>query len=418
MRRFSWSCLVLALLPLAACAQSNVGSAVQAASSSSSREAAGSQFLSGTSSDGRSYKLYVPSSYAGSALPLVVMLHGCTQTPDDFATGTRMNTLAESQGFLALYPQQQQSDNSSECWNWFRPGDQTRGAGEPASIVGVIDHAAATYQIDAKHTYALGISAGAAMAVILGATYPERFAAIASGEGLEYEAATSMASAYSAETQGGPSPTMQGQLAYEAMSTNARIVRTFVVAGSADTTVKPLNGEQTISQWAQANDLASDGLDDDNIDDIAEMTTDAQVSGGHAYTLSTYDDATTGQVVMQKLVVTGMSHAWSGGDPQGSYTDPMGPDASKLAWDFFAMGSAAVAVDGGTSSDAATTPTQKDGAVDTSGSGTGGSTQKPVSGGCDLGDRAPLSTMPALLLAVLLLAANRRARRGLIEIAR
>ncbi|MEO6950916.1 MAG: PHB depolymerase family esterase [Polyangia bacterium] len=393
-----------ALFLLVGCARIGVGSTEQ----SLSPEPAASQFLSGTSSDGRSYKLYVPSSYVGSALPLVVMLHGCTQNPDDFAAGTHMNTVAESEGFLALYPQQSQADNASGCWNWFQPADQVRGAGEPASIVGVIDHVAATYQIDVQHTYALGLSAGGAMAVILGATYPDRFAAIASGEGLEYKAGTSVVGGYNAEMQGGPSPETQGELAFEAMSTNARTVRAFVIEGTVDFTVKPLNGDQTISQWAQTNDLASDGLDDGNIDDIADSTSSGQVPGGHAYTVSTYDDAISGQVVMQKLVVTGMNHAWSGGDASGSFTDPMGPDASKMAWAFFNTGAASL-VDGGTSptGDAATQP--HDGAVTPpTSTGTGSTSEKPIPGGCTVGGHAPSSAWPAMLLGLLLFVVSRR----------
>ncbi len=164
--------------------------------------------------------------------------------------------------------------------------------------------------------------------------------------------------------------------------------------------MKPINAEQTISQWAQTNDLASDGLDDDNIDDIPEATTNGQVQGGHAYTDSTYSDATTGNVVLSKLTVAGMGHAWSGGDAMGSYIDPKGPDASRMAWDFFASGVLPVAVDAGTSGDAASAPVATDDA---------GATMKAVPGGCTFGGRAVPSALPLLaLLITLVLCARRR----------
>lgn len=193
------------------------------------------------------------------------------------------------------------------------------------SIVGTLDAVASMYAVDGARTYALGVSSGGAMAVILGATYPDRFAAIASGEGLEYKAGTSLLGGYIARSDEGPAPATQGALAHDAMGAAARVVATFVVAGDADTTVKPIDAEQTLSQWAQTNDLASGGLDDDNIDDIPEAATNGEVQGGHAYTVSTYSDATTGNVVLPKLTVAGMGHARSGGDAMGSYIDPKGP---------------------------------------------------------------------------------------------
>ena len=129
-------------------------------------------------SGSRNYKLYVPEAYTGSPLPLVVMLHGCTQDPDDFATGTRANRWAESQRCLVVYPEQIQRANSHRCWNWFRPIDQQAGRGEPALIAGIVKKVIDEYQVDARRVYIAGLSAGGAMAAIMGHEYPELFAAV------------------------------------------------------------------------------------------------------------------------------------------------------------------------------------------------------------------------------------------------
>lgn len=286
---------------------------------------------------GRNYKLYVPSSYsAGHALPLVLMLHGCTQDPAGFATGTAMNTLAESQGFFALYPEQPSSANANKCWQWWLPAHQARGSGEPANLADLVHHIAGSYSVDSGRVYAAGLSSGAAMTVILGATYPDVFAAISVGSGLEYKAASgSTVDAYSAMSSGGPSPVTQGRLAYHAMGASPKTVPTLVFHGSSDTTVAPVNGNQILSQWAKTNDLASDGAEDGNITDTPDSTVSSTVSGGRKYTTYSYRDRTTGTVVLQKILVDGMGHAWSGGSSAGTYTDPKGPDASALSWEFF-----------------------------------------------------------------------------------
>lgn len=285
--------------------------------------------------NGRTYKLYVPSSYqGGAALPLVVMLHGCTQDPDQFAAGTQMNALAETEKFFVLYPEQPSSANSNKCWNWFDTAHQSRGSGEPALIAGVVNQIKSSYSIDADQVFVGGLSAGAAMSVIMGATYPDIFAAISVGAGLEYKAATSVTGAYTAMSSGGPNPIQQGDLAYSAMGEHKRVVPVILFHGTADYTVAPINAHQILSQWAQTNDRASDGLDNNNIDDTADQTLPGTVSGGRSYTQYIYKD-TAGKTVMEKYMIEGMGHAWSGGSTSGSYTDPKGPNATKLSWNFF-----------------------------------------------------------------------------------
>ena len=284
---------------------------------------------------GRTYWLYVPDGYqAGTATPLVMMLHGCTQTGDGFATSTGMNALADSEGFLVAYPQQPSSANSSQCWNWFETSNQARGFGEPAHLAAVVADVGGSYTVDSDRVFVAGFSAGAAMAVILGATYPDVFEAIGVHSGLEYKAATSVNNAFTAMFSGGPPADPQGQLAYNAMGPRARVVPVMVIHGTSDFTVATVNGDLALSQWAQTNDLASDGIDQDDVDDTAELVENGQVPGGRSYTRSVYEDG-NGNALMEKIRVDGMGHNWSGGVLGGTFTDPDGPDASQMLVDFF-----------------------------------------------------------------------------------
>ena len=265
----------------------------------------------------RSYKLYIPSSYCGQPLPLVVMLHGCTQSPDDFAAGTRMNELAEEHQCFIAYPAQAQSANSAKCWNWFRAEDQRRDHGEPSIIAGITGEIIARYGVDERRVYVAGFSAGGAMAVTMAASYPDLYAAVGIHSGLAYAVADDLPSAFAAMKRGGAANSRRP----------VRAVPTIVFHGDRDRTVHPCNGDQVMAQSAYC-DHAGAGSD------LRASVQRGQAPNGHAYTRTTYHDA-SGQPIIEQWLIHGGRHAWSGGSPGGSYTDPKGPDASQEMMRFF-----------------------------------------------------------------------------------
>jgi poly(hydroxyalkanoate) depolymerase family esterase len=285
----------------------------------------------------RPYFVYTPANYqVGTAVPLIVMLHGCTQTPADFAAGTQMDQLADQKQFIVVYPQQTSMYNQEKCWNWFDAADQSRGSGEPAVIAGIVqavEQTTSQWTIDTHRIYAAGLSAGAAMTVILGATYPDIFAAIGVQSGLEYQAATTSTDSFTALRQGGPDPTQQGQAAYNAMGSAARVVPTITFHGTSDYLVYPINGEQVVRQWMQTNHLASHNTYNASFNSPTS-TTNGQVAGGHSYSVYTWND-NNGNEVQEYWLVNGMGHGWSGGSSSGSYTDPQGPGATPAIYNFF-----------------------------------------------------------------------------------
>ena len=278
----------------------------------------GARFLALNFSDkvgSRPYKLYVPSGYDGQPVPLVVMLHGCTQSPDDFAAGTRMNALAEEHTCLVAYPAQTAAANSSKCWNWFNAADQHRDRGEPALIAGITRRVMRDYAVDPRRVYVAGLSAGGAAAAIMGETYPDLYAAVGVHSGLACGAASDMTSAFIAMRQG-TSARRAGRA-----GAGGRSIPAIVFHGDRDATVHPSNGDAVIAQASPDTPLRT-------------RAQDGRVPGGHAYTRTLHADA-SGRTVLEQWVVHGAGHAWSGGSPAGSYTDPRGPDASKEMVRFF-----------------------------------------------------------------------------------
>jgi poly(hydroxyalkanoate) depolymerase family esterase len=273
------------------------------------------------------YKLYIPLSYASrpdEKFPLIVMLHGCTQSPDDFAAGTRMNELAERHGFLVLYPAQSQTANGSKCWNWFRPGDQARDQGEPSLIAGSTREVARQYRIDESRIFVAGLSAGAAMAVVMGATHPELYAAVGAHSGLAYAAAHDAPSAFQA-MRGGPASRLPNM--HEAPVCQPSIacpVPTIVFHGDHDQTVKVQNGMKIVDQ------LTMSGMGKAHLRASVEQ---GAAANGSTFTRTVYADGN--QPVIEHWLLHGAGHAWSGGSTSGSFTDPRGPDASSEMIRFF-----------------------------------------------------------------------------------
>jgi poly(hydroxyalkanoate) depolymerase family esterase len=278
---------------------------------------------------------------AQTALPLVCMLHGCTQDAASFAAATLMNDAADRHGFVAVYPQQELGDNPRRCWNWFVPEHQARGSGEPASIAAIVRELMGTtspWTIDPGRVFVAGLSAGGAMAAVMAATYPDLFAAVAVHSGLAYRSAATTAAALSAMARGSQDPIGGGRAAHAAMGEHARAVPSIVVHGSADATVAPVNADRVLQQSMAANRLAAPELGD--LDSARPTTTArARVDGGHAYTRSQWMDG-RGVLMHERLDVEGLGHAWSGGAPGGSYTDPRGPDAGEAIWRFFTQATA------------------------------------------------------------------------------
>ncbi|WP_291211928.1 PHB depolymerase family esterase [Hydrogenophaga sp.] len=274
----------------------------------------------------RDYKLYLPALRAGTVQgpwPLVVMLHGCTQSADDFAAGTQMNRLADEHGFLVLYPEQSTTANASRCWNWFRPQDQVREGGEPALIAAMVRTVMAEQPVDAQRVFVAGLSAGAAMAVVLGETWPDLFAAVGAHSGLPYAAAHDIPSAMAAMK----GRAVMGRAHFPGTGDDPRrsathAVPTIVFHGDRDHTVQHSNGEHIAQQARQATPAL----------DISHHSGTA--SGGRSYTRDVHADA-TGRVLVEQWTVHGAGHAWSGGDAAGSYTDNAGPDASAEMLRFF-----------------------------------------------------------------------------------
>jgi poly(hydroxyalkanoate) depolymerase family esterase len=276
------------------------------------------RYISGSFSNAigsRSYKLYVPSGRGAEPSPLIVMLHGCTQSADDFAAGTRMNFAADGRGCFVVYPEQTKAANASKCWNWFRPSDQARDKGEPALIAGITRQIMKDHNIDPQRVYVAGLSAGGAAAAIMGEAYPDLYAAVGVHSGLVCGAAGDLPSAFAA---------MRGQSflkSVRAASTRSRVMPTIVFHGDQDKTVHPSNGSQLIAR------AGADGK-------FSGTTVRTKTTSGNAYSHSVQRDA-AGQSVLELWELHGGGHAWSGGSPAGSFTSAAGPNATEEMLRFF-----------------------------------------------------------------------------------
>jgi poly(hydroxyalkanoate) depolymerase family esterase len=267
----------------------------------------------------RVYKLYVPTQSTGQPRPLVVMLHGCTQNPDDFALGTGMNERARAQGFCVLYPEQSQAANPQRCWNWFKHNHQRRGSGEPALIASMTQAIIKEHDIDPRRVFIAGLSAGGAMAAIVADAYPEIFAAVGVHSGLPNGAASNVGEALAVMSSG---QSGNGMSSTQATKLPQRLVPTIVFHGDQDRTVHPRNGEQVIASALGSAAAAS------------PRVTQGVSPNGRRYTSVTHH-GDTGKVLAEHWLVHGAGHAWSGGHAKGSYTDAKGPDATAEMLRFF-----------------------------------------------------------------------------------
>ena len=266
----------------------------------------------------RRYRLFVPDGYEPwFPPPLVVMLHGCTQDPDDFARGTRFNALADSAGAIVVYPEQTAAHNPQKCWNWFNPAHQRSGAGEPAIIAGITREVMGRYAVDSTRVYIGGVSAGGAMAVNTAASHPTLYAAVGVHSGIPWRAVSDVAGALAAMRTGPANPDALVEPAREVLRAAGRDWLPMIVFhGAADAVVNAENGRRLASQWAVAGG-AKDFL-----------RSEEQI-GGLTVVKDRFGPAT------ELWMVEGLGHAWSGGSPEGTYTDARGPDASREMLRFF-----------------------------------------------------------------------------------
>jgi len=283
------------------------------------------RFISGSYANAhgkRTYKLYIPSGYIGQALPLIVMLHGCTQGPDDFATGTGMNLIAEQQQCIVVYPCQDQGANSSKCWNWFKAMDQKRDQGEPALIAGITRKIMADYHIDQRRVFIAGMSAGGAMAAIMADAYPELYAAVGIHSGLPFGAASDLPSALAA---------MRGVASQSRKSSTGAAMPIIVFHGDQDHTVNNKNADRIMEAYLASSQSGT----------LTARKENGSGKLGRRYTRTRYADNAASQQTehtpapAEQWVIHGAGHAWSGGNSQGSFTDAAGPDASREMLRFF-----------------------------------------------------------------------------------
>ena len=252
------------------------------------------------------YKLYLPASAASAErpLPLLVMLHGCGQTPDDFATGTRMNALAEELGVIVVYPAQNRQAQKNRCWNWYRRGDQSRVAGEPALLADLTRMVLSTTPVDPARVYVAGLSAGASMALILAAAYPDIFAAVGAHSGLAVGSAHDASTAMIAMKHGAPG------------SRSPAPIPTINFHGENDKVVHVRNGRYVAARAADA------------YPSLVSTERKGRTPDGHTFVRQSLRTG-KGKSFTEFWSIPGAGHAWSGGSPVGRFTDPAGPDASR-----------------------------------------------------------------------------------------
>ncbi|WP_144137738.1 PHB depolymerase family esterase [Paraburkholderia sp. BCC1884] len=269
------------------------------------------------------YGLYIPSGHALDAMPLVVMLHGCTQSIDEFAEGTRMNVLADRYGFAVVYPEQSKHVHSHRCWHWYDASDAAGGA-EARAVVSLVDALIAQYGFDSERVYVAGISAGAGLTALLATHYPEHFAAVALHSGPAFNEARSGITAMDVMRRGARREPVE--LVDDAVDVASYPgMPAIVIHGDADHVVAPVNGDQLAEQFVRLNRM----VDKNGARKSGEVREERK--GG----VVTRDYVRSGRRVVRLCRVQGLGHAWSGGDEAVPFHSAKGPDASALIWEFF-----------------------------------------------------------------------------------
>lgn len=282
------------------------------------------------------YWLYTPSGVAaGNAakkLPLVVMLHGCQQSVEDFATSTRMNALAEKKGFAVLYPQQSATHDANRCWPWYKRAVQ-QGGGEVGLMAALVAQVQVRQGFDVARTYVAGLSAGAALAALLALRHPQLFAAIGLHSGPVFGTADSAISAYSAMQQGSSGSAAAALAAVHAVPQLAVKpgMPVMLIHGERDAVVRRINQQQLLQQFSIINAACITPAQP------VRSSSPARAGGRnpqHAWQTVTYMAGNKPQIV--SCEITGLGHAWSGGDASVPFSEKLGPDASAMLWAFFA----------------------------------------------------------------------------------
>ncbi|MEX2458086.1 MAG: PHB depolymerase family esterase [Actinomycetota bacterium] len=275
----------------------------------------------------RDYLLHVPRRYRSRPVPLLVYLHGCTQTAEIARVQTHLDDFADRKNFLVAFPEQASNENSGNCWNRFLPDSWERGGEEPSIIAGITREVMARFKVDPRRVYVAGVSAGGAMTAVMGATYPDLYAAISAHAGCEYRGAPCIA------TPVAPPPDVNGELAYGAMGAFERPVPLMAVVGDADQVAPPQNTDALVHQYLWTNDWADDGADNGSVSQVPARSQRFAPAGRRPYDVDYYVDA-KGCALEEHWVIEGMNHAYSGGDPSTMYSDPTGPEVTGPMWAF------------------------------------------------------------------------------------
>ncbi len=278
----------------------------------------------------RSYSVYLPKGLRRTtSVPLLVALHGCHQDPISFAASTRLDNLADRHQFVLVLPQQPVVANVQRCWNWYRSEHQTAAAGEPAVLIGIVNRMiaeSADWRIDASRVYAVGLSAGGAMALTVAASLPSMFAAVAVHSAPPFGSARGPNEALAA---------MRGATSIPAPQTRTALPPLIVFQGGRDAVVSSVNGQRVVEQWVAHYGASTGSLD--GLRMLPAVVKPGSRSGSptapRGYRVIRWA-APGRQRVLEWWQIDGLGHAWSGGVGALPFSDARGPRATTEMWRF------------------------------------------------------------------------------------